>query len=116
MKKKNTYILGISGSFTVNHDGAAVLIKNSQIVAAVEEERLIRIKHAPGMFPKRSIIFCLKEAVITIRDVDYLAYYVSSHNVTQDIKDYMNFHFGYCPKIKIIDHHTAHRASSYLIP
>lgn len=116
MKKKDIYILGVSGSFTVNHDGAAVLIKNSKIIAAVEEERLIRVKHAPGQFPKKSIQFCLKKAGISIKEVDYLAFYVNTYtNITNDIKEYMEFQFGYCPKIKLVDHHAAHRASAYLI-
>ena len=38
---KNNYILGISAFF---HDSSASLIKNCEIIAAVQEERFTRIK------------------------------------------------------------------------
>jgi carbamoyltransferase len=41
------YILGISGNFyRASEDPAAVLLKNGEIIAAAEEERFIRVKHA----------------------------------------------------------------------
>ena len=115
--KKDVYILGISAAFnSVVHNVAAALIKNSEIVAAVEEERLIRIKHADGRFPKKAINFCLSNAGIGIKDVDYLVFHVNTYkDIINDITDYMNFHFGYCPKIKLVDHHTAHAATAYFL-
>lgn len=65
------YILGISAFY---HDSAAVLIKNGEIIAATEEERFSRIKH-DNAFPFQAIQFCLKEASITINDIDSIAYY-----------------------------------------
>ena len=52
------------------HDPSAVLSKNGKIIAGVEEERLIRIKHAVDVFPIQSIKFCLDYAGIKISDVD----------------------------------------------
>jgi|MDTC01.1.fsa_nt_gb carbamoyltransferase len=114
--KKDTYVLGISGGFSIgNQDASAALIKNSEIVSAVEEERLVRVKHARGMFPKQSVQFCLSKAGITIKDVDYLAFHTDTYdNIIEDIKDYMNFHFGHCPEIKLVNHHMAH-ACMYLV-
>ena len=116
-KSKPIYILGISGGFREgNYDTSAVLLKNGKIVAGVEEERLSRIKHAAGTFPKRSILYCLEEAGITIEKVDYIVFHMNTYkNIVSDINHYMNFHFGYCPEIKCVDHHTAHAASTYFL-
>ena len=65
------YILGISAYY---HDSAACLIKENEIIAAVQEERFTRIKH-DSKFPKNSILFCLKEASIDITDVSFIAFY-----------------------------------------
>jgi carbamoyltransferase len=65
------YILGISCFY---HDGAACLIKDGEIVAAAEEERFTRVKH-DFSFPVNAIRFCLKEAKITIDQVDYIGFY-----------------------------------------
>ena len=43
------YILGISGNFyRGSADAAAVLLRDGTLVAAAEEERFIRVKHAPS--------------------------------------------------------------------
>ena len=51
-------------------DPAAAVIVNGEVVAFVEEERLIRYKHAPNLFPTRSIEACLKIAGLAIIDFD----------------------------------------------
>ncbi len=56
----------------INHDSAAVLLRDGKIVAAIEEERLSRVKHC-NFFPKRAIDFCLKQEGITLSDIDYVA-------------------------------------------
>lgn len=56
------------------HDPAACLMKDGEIVAAVEEERFVRVKHAPSRFPKESISFCLRQASITQEEVDHVVY------------------------------------------
>lgn len=65
------YVLGIKYG---GHDAAAALVKDGEIIAACEEERFVRIKHAPGLFPIHAIKFCLQRAGISISDVDYMAY------------------------------------------
>lgn len=60
-------ILGITGFF---HDPSAALLVDGKLVAFVEEERLVRIKHANATFPERSIDFCLQEAGINFGDLD----------------------------------------------
>lgn len=62
------YILGINA---YHGDAAAALIKDGRIVAAVEEERLNRIKHCAG-FPSESVRYCLNSAGIGIEAVEHV--------------------------------------------
>lgn len=64
-------VLGLSGA--VNHDPSAALYIDGKLVAAVEEERFVRDKHAKGRMPYESAKFCLKQAGITPDDVDVVA-------------------------------------------
>lgn len=65
------YILGISAFY---HDAAAALIKDGEIIAAAQEERFSRIKHDLD-FPRKAIEYCLKEAGITMAEIDYVGFY-----------------------------------------
>lgn len=60
-------ILGITGFF---HDPSAALLVDGKLVAFVEEERLVRVKHANATFPERSIEYCLQAAGIGFGDLD----------------------------------------------
>lgn len=51
-------------------DPAAAIIHNGKVLAYVEEERLIRFKHAANRFPIRSIESCLNIVGIELTDVD----------------------------------------------
>ena len=66
-----TYILGISAFY---HDSAATLVKNGEIISAVQEERFTRVKH-DSSFPINSIKFLIKEQNIKISDVNYILFY-----------------------------------------
>jgi carbamoyltransferase len=70
--------LGINAAF---HDSAATLVRDGELVAAAEEERFTHIKHAkrPVPFsawelPFNAIDYCLKEAGVTLAEVDHVAY------------------------------------------
>lgn len=69
-------ILGLAGLLI---DGASCLIKNSRLVAAVEEERYTRVKHASminsGGLPYESIEACLRIGGISWADIDHVGYY-----------------------------------------
>ena len=65
------YILGISAFY---HDSAACLLINDSIVAAAQEERFTRIKN-DERFPVNAISYCLKQAGISLREVDYTVFY-----------------------------------------
>jgi carbamoyltransferase len=75
-------VLGLSGDFRrpdeevrsyVGHDAAAVLVEDGEVLAAVEEERVCRVKHA-SYFPVGAIHACLAEAGLAIEDVDRFAF------------------------------------------
>lgn len=53
-------------------DVCAVLLRDGGLVAAIEEERLRRLKHWAG-FPEQAIRACLAAAGVTIDDVDLIA-------------------------------------------
>ncbi len=67
----NMNILGISAYY---HDSAAALVGDGQIVAAAQEERFSRKKH-DARFPKNAIAYCLKEANLTLLDIDNIVFY-----------------------------------------
>ncbi len=62
-------ILGINA---FHGDSSAVILRDGQLIAAVEEERFRRLKHWAG-FPVESIRYCLQAASVTIADVDHVA-------------------------------------------
>ncbi len=64
----STYILGINA---YHADASAVLLKDGQIVAAVEEERFTRVKHSAG-FPVLAVQYCLQQAGIEIGEVAHI--------------------------------------------
>ena len=111
------YTLGIHGNFgTATHDAAAVLIRDNQIVAAGEEERFTRYKHAVGILPDYAIKYCLDHAGIAMKDVDYIAFPAATWtNFDSRLRSYLWYTFDFVPKIEYIDHHTAHAASSFLL-
>jgi carbamoyltransferase len=66
-----SYTLGISAFY---HDSAACLLRDGEIVLAIEEERLSRIKHDHA-FPDRAVAACLERAGIGPGDVDAVVFY-----------------------------------------
>lgn len=74
----NMYILGVNSAY---HESSACLIKEGKIVAAVEEERFNRVKHAkqarvdnPDELPVNAIQYCLEKAGISLEDIAYIGY------------------------------------------
>ncbi len=111
------YILGIHGNFgRSDHDPAVVLIKDNEIVAAAEEERFVRYKHAVGLMPDRAIKFCLNHAKISMKDVDIVAFPRATwSDFAPRFEAYLWYNFGNAPKIQFVDHHLSHAASAFLI-
>jgi carbamoyltransferase len=75
-------ILGITGQ---DRDAAAALICDGAVVAAIEEEKLSRIRHIgmdyAGGLPDRAIKFCLERGGIAFDEIDYVAYYLEPYKL-----------------------------------
>ncbi|MFQ5731438.1 MAG: carbamoyltransferase C-terminal domain-containing protein [Planctomycetaceae bacterium] len=128
------YVLGINSVF---HESAACLLDNGQIVAAAEEERFSRIKHAktpqvdnPNILPLSAMAYCLEAAGIDLRQVDAIGYSSNpdalaaaasddDSPVTADfIADIRSVPrhlgiMGFGGEFHWVDHHLAHGASAF---
>ncbi len=69
------YTLGLSCFY---HNSAAALLKDGDLVAAVEEERFTRQKADRG-FPLNAVNYCLEEAGISQRDLTSVVYYDNAY-------------------------------------
>lgn len=72
------YTLGLNAAY---HDSSACLVRDGEVIAAVEDERFTRIKHGkrPLPFtawelPHHAIDYCLAEAGVELADIDHIAY------------------------------------------
>ncbi len=65
------FILGVSALY---HDSAAALIRDGEIVAAVQEERFTRVKNDASI-PVNAIKFCLERGEVGPDEIDMVAYY-----------------------------------------
>lgn len=95
-----------------HHDpGAAIVTKNGEVYA-ISEERLNRIKHSTGMFPKLAIDYVINAASLTYKDIDVIAVdRVVDADVKKIFKD--SAPVGLVEKeIVLVNHHDAHAASS----
>ena len=124
-------------------DASACLIKNGKLIAAVEEERFVRIKHFSG-FPENSINFCLNFSDLKLSQVDLVAlnYHPLSNlkgKISYTIKNFYKFttlqkligqknklknqnklkyflkNNNFKGKIINVDHHLSHLYSSYFL-
>ncbi|MCP5425320.1 MAG: carbamoyltransferase [Gammaproteobacteria bacterium] len=118
------------------HDSAAVLLKDGEIVAGIEQERLDRIKHS-NKFYTMSLRFCLDQAGVTLADIDCIAVYFTRpffdrslkylHLVRPDTEllDTLTIYrrlfereLGEWPgaeKFRFVNHHLAHAMSAYAV-
>jgi carbamoyltransferase len=62
------YILGINA---YHGDASAAIVKDGQLIAAVEEERFNRKKHCAG-FPAAAVRYCLQAANISVDELDHV--------------------------------------------
>ena len=116
-------ILGLNGWTERGHDGGASLIVDGKLIYAIEEERLMRLKHAYDSIPKRSIDHALKFAKLNLDDID--KFYIGWNY--PDLFQMLNKKFikkeemsdaifgttKYANKIEYITHHIAHAYSTF---
>src|SRR5262245_37190192 len=90
------YILGISGH---QRDAASALLKDGRVIASIEEEKLVRVKHIGisqcGGLPYEAIGYCLKSAGVGIDDIDYVTYDVKPRRL---LNRQSKFHERFIPE------------------
>jgi carbamoyltransferase len=143
--------VGISGGFNFvhenvykfgygfSHDGAAALIEDGAVIAAIEEERLNRIKHS-NKFPEGALRYCLHRRNASPKDVECFAFYLREdccnnilsrsylyheHEQTNRLVDtrgllrdrlQQTFQCDIAPeRILFVPHHMAHAASAFAL-
>lgn len=137
--------MNVLGLNAYHADAAAALVVDGRLVAAIEEERLQRVKHWAG-FPLGAIRWCLEEAGLDIGDVDIVAVNRDPRanlwrKATHAIRHRPDFGLvrdrirnarriggledelaRACPggspfagRIRRVEHHLAHQASAFLV-
>lgn len=79
-------ILGITGPI---HDTSTAILVDGRVVAAAEEERFTRDKHAYRTAPSQSLRYCLQTAGLEPRDVDVIAYPWSLHEFRRNSRRHL---------------------------
>jgi carbamoyltransferase len=136
------YILGINA---YHADGSAVLVKDGELIVAVEEERFRRIKHWAG-FPNEAIAKCLEIGGITGAEVSHVAisrdpkanllrkaaFAVTNrmsitnivnrtknlrkvHDVSDPLAEALGVPAASLPKVHFVEHHPSHLASAFFV-
>ena len=136
------YVLGINA---YHGDVSAVLLRDGELVIALEEERFRRIKHWAG-FPLLSIKKCVEIAGISGSDVDHVAisrapranlvrkavFAVTKRpdvsiirdrlrnaqkvrDVRGPLADALGLAHDRLPKLHFVEHHPAHLASAFFV-
>jgi carbamoyltransferase len=121
------------------HEAAAVLVRDGELIAAVEQERFTRKKY-DSSFPAQAIDYCLQHAGVSANDITsigcgfdlrrkrlrkglHILRYPSSlrlvanrqaifskmRSIQRDLRDYL----GYRGTIRNLGHHLCHAASAY---
>ena len=110
------WVLGISSS----HNGAVCLLKGDEIVAAIQEERLTRVKRqrVHGALPSLGINYCLEHAGIKASDLSLISYSVQgpATDVLEDVTLNSVLRAAH-HKVPIVNisHHLAHAVSAFAI-
>ena len=88
-------VLGLSGA--LKHDPSAALLVDGEVVAAAEEERFTRDKHAKNTLPLESAKFCLEYADIDPADIDYVAFPYAPISLTRKARWHYAARHWYAP-------------------
>ncbi len=107
----STYVLGTG----LSHNGSACLLKDGKIVAAIEKERLTRVKN-DGLNDTAAINYCLEKEGIALEDLSLIVqnspflYLRHSSHIFGEPRPFGSS----CPvPIVTISHHLAHAYSAF---
>lgn len=135
-------ILGLNTWF---HDTSACIVRDGELIVALEEERFSRVKHTRE-FPLNAIEQCLKYAALTLNDIDHVAVSIKpthqwttkvlyglkaphrslpfiKHELVAGIFKQKRFRAwlksswpaGKAPNIHFVEHHVSHAAGSFYV-
>jgi len=88
-------VLGLSGSLT--HDPSAAIFIDGELVAAAEEERFLRDKHAKNRWPYHAARFCLDFAEVKPEQIDYVAFPFAEMGFTHPGRLHFAKRYWYAP-------------------
>jgi len=137
--------MNILGLNAYHGDVSAVLVRDGQLIAAIEEERFRRIKHCAG-FPDRAMAECLRIGGLEGADIDVFAVsrnprahlwrkalFLLQHHPKQTVGDRLKNvasigrlpatiaasvgldEYSVRPRMRYVEHHPAHIASAALV-
>lgn len=125
-------ILGVNGWYDRGHDASACIVKDGELIAGVEEERLNRQKHSYDTMPLLSVAWCLTHCNLQVEDVDAVAVGWDIAKLYDRHRSKLPFdsdegyldilfpkkYFGERRKkipVYFINHHLAHAASTFYL-
>ncbi|HEY3326763.1 MAG TPA: carbamoyltransferase [Novimethylophilus sp.] len=88
-------ILGLSGA--VGHDASAAILVDGKTIAAAEEERFLRDKHAKNKYPLEAAKYCLREAGVQPEQVDVVAFPYAEIPLTSPARWHYAKRYWYAP-------------------
>ncbi len=89
-------VLGLSGALT--HDSSAALYVDGKLVAAAEEERFIRDKHAKNQMPLHAARFCMEFAGVRPDDIDVVAFPFAKVSLLSPARWHFAKRYWYAPE------------------
>lgn len=116
------YVIGVNSG---PHDASAAVVRDGEILAMLEQERVSRRRHAFGESPADAIRACLDHADVCLDDIAEIAVgwnvpllaEIEGVDFTEDA--FVHWLLGPAgsttvPRITYFDHHLAHAASAFL--
>jgi carbamoyltransferase len=84
-------VISLGINYTRMHDSSAGIFRDGQVVFAVAEERLSRVKHDCG-FPRLAIRACLDFAGVLAKNLDFVCFGISqpARGALHDLKCFVN--------------------------
>ena len=92
-------VLGLSGALM--HDASAALYIDGRLIAAAEEERFIREKHAKNRMPLNAAKFCMEFGGVKPGDIDVVAFPFAKVSLLSPARWHFAKRYWYAPERSI---------------
>lgn len=120
------YVLGLNAGPATFHDASACIVdQNGQVLSFIEEERISRVRHAPGAFPRAAVDRCLEIAGLAASDIGVVAVGWDVPRMSArwneewkfpssgEFLDALGFGGVKRPDLQFVPHHRAHATSAF---